>query len=167
MSVPGKMLHVGMGPSPLREPLDRPRPRPVPPRPETPARPRPARRRAPARATRRRTAFVLFASVVSGALIVLLASAQALVAESSFRTEELHSRIEDLEREHGRLRLRSAELLAPGRLQGEARAQGLVYPTEIHLIRVPREGVSMPGSGAGKAPAQDAPADTGALGGGR
>ena len=163
MSTAPKMLHVGMGPSPLQEPLDRPTPRPR----AVPAlSPRTGARRANARA-RRRTPFLLFSGLVVGGLVVALVSAQALVAESSFRTDELSGRIDALRREGGRLKLSVAELRSPKRLHDAAREQGLVLPDEIHLVKVSlEEGVSDPGSGAGKAPASSTPAEQGALGAG-
>jgi len=177
MSTAPKMLHVGMGPSPLQEPLDRPTPRPraVPaPSPRAGAlralrgreRLPVGARRANARA-RRRTPFLLFSGLVVGGLIVALVSAQALVAESSFRTDELSGRIDALRREEGRLKLSVAELRSPKRLHDAAREQGLVLPDEIHLVKVSlEEGVSDPGGGAGKAPASSTPAEQGALGAG-
>jgi cell division protein FtsL len=163
MSTAPKMLHVPMGPAPLREPLDRPRPRPR----AVPApSPRTGARRANARA-RRRTPFLLFSGLIVGGLVVALVSAQALVAQSSFRTEELSARIDALQRERGQLKLAVAELRSPKRLHDAAREQGLVLPDEIHLIKVSlEEGVSGPGSGAGKAPAPNAPDEQGALGNG-
>ncbi|MCA1726788.1 MAG: hypothetical protein LC722_03770 [Actinobacteria bacterium] len=119
------------------------------------------------RAARRRTRFLLFAGIVVGGLVVLLVTAQALVAQSAFRADDLQRRITALQREHGRLRLRIAELESPTRIAQEAIRQGLVLPEEIELIRVPRaagEGVST-GSGAGKARATDSPEQQGALGG--
>lgn len=161
MSTAPRMLHVGVGPSPLREPLDRPRPRPVrvPPG-------EPVRRRSPAaraRAARRRTAFLLFSGALVGALLFVLVSAQALVAQSAFRSEELRARTEHLQREQGRLRLRIAELRSPPRLYREALRQGMVLPEEVTLIQVPSREVSSGGSDAGKAPGAD-PAGGGALG---
>jgi cell division protein FtsL len=166
MSTAREMLHVGMGPSPLREPLDRPHPGPRPVRRVHEPAPRAVPRDRRLRAARRRTRFLLFAGIVVGGLVVLLVTAQALVAQSAFRADDLQGRITALQREQGRLRLRVAELDSPTRIAREALRQGLVLPEEIELIRVPQvagEGVNT-GSGAGKAPATDSPEQESPLG---
>lgn len=98
----------------------------------------PARRtsRTPARSSPRRGPFLLFAGAVVTAMVLLLASAQALVAQSSFRISDLQDRVGRLEEEHGRLRIEAARLGAPERIIRAAKEAGLVLPEEVEILTV-------------------------------
>lgn len=79
---------------------------------------------------------MVLALLVTTALVVLLAAAQALVAQGSFRMAELQRRVVELEQEHGRLRLEVAELSSPERVTRAAREAGLVLPGEVEILAV-------------------------------
>ena len=88
------------------------------------------------RARARRGPFVLFAGAVVTAMVLLLASAQVMVAQSSFHISALQDRVQRLEEEHGRLRMESARLGAPERIMRTARRAGLVLPREVEILAV-------------------------------
>jgi cell division protein FtsL len=74
------------------------------------------------------------------ATVVGLVSAQALVAQESFRIADLSAEADRLEASYGRLRLEVAELSAPDRIVGAARKAGLVLPEEVEVLRLPAVG---------------------------
>jgi cell division protein FtsL len=90
----------------------------------------------PIRRTRRRTPFALFSLAVITVLVVILASAQAMVAQEAFRVADLTRSVETLEEGHGQLRLRVAELSSPGRLVRAARRHGLVLPDRVEILQI-------------------------------
>lgn len=100
------------------------------------------RRRSPRRRGRpRRSApFVLFALVVTAAMVTILVAAQALVAQGSFRLSELSREARELEARTGTLRARVASLSVPGRIEAAARRHGLVVPDRIELLVVGEAG---------------------------
>jgi cell division protein FtsL len=71
------------------------------------------------------------------ATVVGLVSAQAMVAQDSFRIADLSAEAERLEGSYGRLRLEVAELSAPDRIVAAARKAGLVLPEEVEILRLP------------------------------
>lgn len=107
-------------------------------------RPSPAGRRATARHTprARRLPFLLFALVVVSAMVLLLASAQALVAQSAFHIAELRDRVDRIENDHSRLRLDAARLSSPERIVRTARRAGLVLPDRVEILAVSGKGAS-------------------------
>ncbi|HET6771439.1 MAG TPA: hypothetical protein VFH75_07360 [Actinomycetota bacterium] len=70
------------------------------------------------------------------ATVVGLVSAQALVAQESFRIADLSAEADRLEASYGRLRLEVAELSAPDRIVDAARKAGLVLPEEVEMLRL-------------------------------
>jgi cell division protein FtsL len=122
MAVPARRLPTG-------RPSDRRRLESVPRR--RSAAPRPTRRR-------RRVPFLLFSLVMVAATVVGLVSAQAMVAQDSFRIADLSAKAERLEGSYGRLRLEVAELSAPDRIVAAARKAGLVLPEEVEILRLPQ-----------------------------
>jgi cell division protein FtsL len=82
---------------------------------------------------------VLFALVVTAAMVTILVTAQALVAQGSFRLSELSRRATELEARTGALRARVASLSVPGRIEAAARRQGLVVPERIELLVIREE----------------------------
>lgn len=121
MAVPARRL-PNAPPTPSRRPASVPRRRPA-------AR-RPLRRK-------RRVPFLLFSLVMVAATLIGLVSAQALVAQDSFRVADLSAEAERLEASYGRLRLEVAELSAPDRIAAAARKAGLVLPEEVEILRLP------------------------------
>jgi cell division protein FtsL len=122
----------------------------------------------PIRRPRRRTPFALFSLAVITVLVVILASAQAMVAQEAFRVADLTRSVETLEEGHGQLRLRVAELTSPGRLVRAARRHGLVLPDRVEILQIDPArpgggtggtdegtgGVPLPGGGSGPVLAQ-------------
>lgn len=93
-------------------------------------------RRPPARRSSRRFSFLLFALVVVTSMVLLLVSAQAMVAQSSFQVSELQERVQGLEQDHDRLRIEAARLSSPERIMRAAREAGLVIPDEVEILAV-------------------------------
>lgn len=89
---------------------------------------------------RRRVPFLLFSLLMVAATVVGLVSAQALVAQESFRIADLSAEADRLEASYGRLRLEVAELSAPDRIVEAARKAGLVLPEEVEVLRLPAVG---------------------------
>ena len=85
----------------------------------------------------RRVPFLLFSLVLMAATVVGLVSAQALVAQDSFRIADLSAEAERLEASYGRLRLEVAELSAPDRIVAAASKARLVLPEEVEILRLP------------------------------
>lgn len=132
MAVPARHLDD----LPRRRPVRgtrRPRPGARSPARRTPPRPSPS---SGSRPRSRVAPFALFAGAVVAAMVLLLASAQALVAQSAFRISELQDRVGRLEEEHGRLRGEAARLAAPERVMRAARKAGLVLPKEVEILAV-------------------------------
>jgi cell division protein FtsL len=94
-------------------------------------RPVPNRRR-----ERRRTPFVFVASMVVGVLIFGVVALQAIVAETSFRMQDLTQRGVELRQSQGELRLEIAELNSPRRIAERAKALGLHVPDGVRTLRV-------------------------------
>ena len=96
-------------------------------------------RRPPLRVVRRRRAsrrlpFVLLAGALLVGLVLLLTSAQALVAQGAFRLSELNQRVERLATQNDMLRLRVARVSSPERIANAARRAGLVVPTQVEVL---------------------------------
>jgi hypothetical protein len=90
-------------------------------------------RRLPRRRARR-APFVLFSALVVATMLILLASAQALVAQGAFRLEDLAGRADRLEVETDVLRLRVAQLSTPDRIAAAGRRAGLMPPTQVEVL---------------------------------
>jgi cell division protein FtsL len=71
-------------------------------------------------------------------LVLAVAALQALVAQNSFRMEDLGRRATELRRENGQLRLEVARLSSPRRVAAEARRLGLQLPdpAEVRTLEV-------------------------------
>jgi cell division protein FtsL len=91
-------------------------------------RPRLAVVRPPRQPRRRRLPFLVACFVVVGSLVVGVVSMQALVAQTSFRMQELARKHNELAQASGRLQLQIAELSAPHRISEEARRLGYRLP---------------------------------------
>jgi cell division protein FtsL len=122
--------------------------------------PQPSRRRAiravPPRGARPRTAaaghripFLLFAIAVVTAMVVGVVSAQTLVAQGSFRLQELSERAERLEAGFGRLRLRADRLASLDRIEEVGRRAGLKPAARYYPLTVPEPIGREPGSATG------------------
>ena len=129
---------------------------------------RPVRREPPprrVRRSRRRTPFALFSLAVVTLLVMVLASAQAMVAQQAFQVADLTRTVERLEEGHGELRLEVAEMTSPQRLVRAARRFGLVLPDRVELLEIdparPGGGTGGTGEGTGGVSSSDAGAGSG------
>ncbi|HEX9235134.1 MAG TPA: hypothetical protein VF972_02510 [Actinomycetota bacterium] len=94
--------------------------------------------------------FLFASALLIGGLVLLVVITQALVAQTSFRIQDLTQRDDALGQEYGQLRLQIAQLSSPHRIAVEARRLGLRLPdpTEVKTIQVDepaRAGASRPG----------------------
>ena len=112
--------------------------RSLPARKTTTGRPAPTPARAPVRRPRERrrgaAGFLVFAGVVLGLLVLGLVQLNVMVAETSFRMDELSGRITKLERRGEEHRLTVARLSAPSRIGREAHELGLVLPDPMDVV---------------------------------
>jgi hypothetical protein len=99
--------------------------------------------------------------VLVAGLVLGLTTLNAMVAQSSFRVDDLQARVEQLRHDTERKQFDYARLTAPDRIAKAAQRIGLHRPRpgEVQVIRVPG---SVPGRGAGGFPATDAPPAGGA-----
>jgi cell division protein FtsL len=91
-------------------------------------------------ARRRHLPFLIACFLIIGSLVVGVVSVQALVAQSSFRMQELSRRNSELAQASGRLQLQIAELSAPRRIAKEARRLGYRLPDPGQLQTVAVKG---------------------------
>ena len=101
---------------------------------ELPRRRRPPLRVVHRRRDRRRLPFVLLAGVLLVGLVLLLTSAQALVAQGAYRLSALQHRVDRLATENDMLRLRVARESSPERIADAARRAGLVPPSQVEVL---------------------------------
>jgi cell division protein FtsL len=105
-----------------------------------------------ARRRRARVGFaVLFCSVV-GAMVLALVSLNALLADASFRVDDLSNRMASLEMQHLELASEQAQLSAPGRIHDWARRNGMRLPDDIRLLHAPDASTTDPAGAADPAP---------------
>ena len=154
-------VHGAAVPAPRRAP--RTRPAAVPPRPQAPPRRRtPVRHEAPLRRETPRprpasnpvvhrrgsVGFLVLFAVVVGSMVLGLVSLSALLAESSFRADDLQHRIDALAQENLDLTREQASLSAPGRIAAWARRSGMRLPDDIRFLHVPGVAQTAPAGGA-------------------
>ena len=96
---------------------------PTAPRPDSP----------PRRARRRPLAFLVFASLVVGALVLGLTALNAVLAQGSFRIDDLSHRVDRLQQDYDRKELEVSRLSAPGRIAREAAGLGMALPEPSHV----------------------------------
>jgi hypothetical protein len=111
---------------PRPAPKRRPRLAPVPPRGQ-PSPPRLRRRH-------RRVPFLLFSAAVVAVTLFLLAGAQALVSEDSFRLSALSARARQIRVGNDLLRLEVAELSTPDRIAAAGRRAGLIQAARVEVL---------------------------------
>lgn len=138
--------------------------RPIPahvPAPAPSRRARPVPRRAPARRTapqhpstgvngarRSRSGFLIFSSVLVGSMVLGFVALNALLAQSSFRVDDLEQRVGVLTQENLELTRQQAALSAPGRIAAWARSHGMRLPDEIRFLHVPAARTAAPAGAA-------------------
>ena len=92
------------------------------------------RQRPRLRSRPRRAPFLFFSALVVAGMLILLASAQAIVAQGAFRLSELTDRADRLEVETDMLRLRLAQLSTPDKIAAAGRRAGLTSPTQVEVL---------------------------------
>jgi len=92
--------------------------------------------------------------VVVGLLVLGVTSVQALVAQTSFRMQDLTKKTAALQQDYGRLRLDVARLSSPERISNEARRLGLTLPGpgDVKTLYVEGGGSTDGGAHAGGQP---------------
>jgi cell division protein FtsL len=123
MALPARREHE-LVPS---RPVPRPRLAPVPPRGE-----RRFRRRGRSRV--RRLPFLLFSALLVVGVLLILTTAQALVAQDAFRLSKLSATADRIRIENDVLRLQVAELSTPDRVAEAGRAAGLAPYRELVVL---------------------------------
>jgi cell division protein FtsL len=78
--------------------------------------------------------FLLFAVVVVAATLFVLAAAQALVSQDTFRLSTLTARAERIRVQNDFLRLEVAELSTLDRIEDAARRAGLVKARRVEVL---------------------------------
>jgi cell division protein FtsL len=148
MSQPARALPARPVPAHLPTPVPPRRPRPVPRRAPLP-------RTAPARpstgvnqARRNRSGFLILSSVLVGSMVLGLVALNALLAQSSFRVDDLEQRVGVLTQENLELTRQQAALSAPGRIAAWARSHGMRLPDEIRFLHVPAARTAAPAGSA-------------------
>ena len=101
-------------------------------------------RRRAARAPARRAGFAVLFCAIVGAMVLSLVSLNALLAEASFRVDDLSNRIDELEARQTELVREQAELSAPGRIADWARRNGMRLPDDIRLLHAPDASTEAP-----------------------
>jgi cell division protein FtsL len=73
---------------------------------------------------------------VLGTPVLGLVTLNALLAQSSFRVDDLEQRIQNLSQENLELTTEHAKLSAPGRIAAWARRHGMRLPDDIRFLHV-------------------------------
>jgi cell division protein FtsL len=75
----------------------------------------------------------VFAALVVGGLVLGLTALNAVLAQGSFRIDDLSRRVDRLQQGHDRRQLEVARLSAPGRIAREASRLGMALPPSSHV----------------------------------
>jgi len=85
--------------------------------------------------------FVVFASAVVGLMILGLVALNAVLAQASFKVDDLQAKVTRLSQVNQERSLAAARLASPARIATEARNIGLVLPQDgIQVLHVPDGG---------------------------
>ncbi len=82
----------------------------------------------------------MLCGIVLGTPVFGLVTLNALLAQSSFRVDDLQQRIQDLSQRNVELTIEHAKLSAPGRIAAWARRHGMRLPDDIRALHVPSAG---------------------------
>jgi cell division protein FtsL len=104
--------------------------------------------------------FAAVSVAIAAALVVGLVTLNAMVAQSSFRVDDLRARVDDLSRHYALLERQAARLSAPERIAAWAERHGMRLAPEgdLHILKV-RGGDG--GTATGAAAGEPAIADPG------
>ncbi|HET7870178.1 MAG TPA: hypothetical protein VFM85_07665 [Actinomycetota bacterium] len=81
-------------------------------------------------------------------MVLGLVALNALLAQSSFRVDDLEDRVGVLTQENMELTRQQAALSAPGRIAAWARSHGMRLPDEIRFLHVPAARTAAPAGAA-------------------
>jgi hypothetical protein len=81
-------------------------------------------------------------------MVLGLVALNALLAQSSFRVDDLEQRVGVLTQENVELTRQQAALSAPGRIAAWARSHGMRLPDEIRFLHVPAARPAAPAGAA-------------------
>ena len=107
---------------------------------------------APVRARNRRStlAFAIVTAAIATVMILGLVALQALLAQVSFRIDDLQAAVNRQTQVNEHLTLEAARLQSPGRIAAAARSIGLVLPSGgVQVLHLPDDGRRRPHAGAG------------------
>jgi hypothetical protein len=93
--------------------------------------------------------FAITAAVLLGSMLLGIAGLNALVAQQSFRLDEVERRIASLTTMQRELVHERARLSAPGRIAAWARRMGMRLPDGIRPLHTPGEDQAAPAGAAG------------------
>ena len=83
--------------------------------------------------------FVVFTAALVVVMVLGLVALNALLAQASFKIDDLQSRIDRLSRTHDERTLEAARLGSPARVAARARSIGMTLPGEgTQVLYVPR-----------------------------
>jgi len=89
------------------------------------------------RRVRHHVGFAVFASLLIGGMVIGLVTLNALLAQTSFRIDDLQTKLDGLADRHTVLTRQAAHLSAPGRIADWARRNGMRLPDDIEFLHVP------------------------------
>ena len=86
--------------------------------------------------------------VITGAVVVLmmlgLVGLNALLTQSSFKIDDLQTRVDQLTQSYEERQLQAAQLSSPARISAAATKQGLTLPQEGITVLYPQAGAKHP-----------------------
>jgi len=106
-----------------------------------PGSPRPAQTVARRKGT---AGFLILSTIVAGSMVLGLVTLSVLLAQSSFRIDDLEQRVSALRQDNLELTHEQATLSAPGRIAGWARRHDMRLPDEIQFLHVSKAGPTAP-----------------------
>jgi len=92
--------------------------------------------------------FAALATAVVGLMVLGIVTLNALLAQTSFRVDEVERRIDELSQEHLELVREQAQLSAPGRIAEWARRNGMRLPDDIRSLHASGERPATPAGAA-------------------
>jgi cell division protein FtsL len=91
-----------------------------------------------------RLGFLVLATVVVGSMVLSLVALNTLIAQSSFRIDDLNDRLDTLARRNLELTSEQARMSAPGRIAAWARRNGMRLPDDIRFLHAHDEPAATP-----------------------
>ena len=148
MSLPARLERGAQAPTKHAEPPLSASRRPAAPARATAARPRTSSPPQVRRRARRglHPTFLVFASIVTVALVVGVVALNALLAQTAFAVHGMQSRVSDLQDQQDVLATQVAELSSPSRIAKWASRYHMVLPSTVVILHVPASSSATMGS---------------------